>query len=219
VFLLVYQTGLIYGGTSAVDNALREFSDFQLKGATSLSLTLFSAGILLWLLTHLAIFTEAKSMIGLRQVWDGFRRGDGRRLWLHFPRWAITLMFAAIATVLIVFLVQLPATSKATDSEFDRLIIAAFLLLVRNVGIVLLCNFMARSGRGDLAAIILLIVLMIVAPLIFSGASPVIAALFWPPLQGDWLTTLIPLLAQLVLVFGLLIRVWLQAEKQRNTAV
>jgi hypothetical protein len=78
---------------------------------------------------------------------------------------------------------------------------------------------MARSGRGDLAAIILLIVLMIVAPLIFSGASPVIAALFWPPLDGTWAMTLIPVLAQLVLVGGLLVRVWLMAEKQRNKAV
>jgi hypothetical protein len=219
LFLLVYQTGLIYGGTTAVDNALRELSDLQLKGATSFSLTLFAAGVLLSALVYLAIFTEAKSMIGLRQAWDGFRRGDWRRLWLHFPRWAITLKLAAIATILMVLFVELPATAKATDAEFDRLVIASFLFLLRNVGIVLLCNFMARSGRGDLAAIVLLIVLSVIAPLIFGGASPVVAALFWPPIQGDWLTTLVPVSAQLILVFGLLARVWINAEKQRNTAV
>lgn len=219
VFLLVYQTGLIYGGTSAVDTALRDLSDLKLKDATPFSLTLFTAGILLSALVYLAIFTEAKSMIGLRQVWDGLRRGDWRRLWLHFPRWAITLKFAAIATILIVLFIDLPASAQATDSQFDRLVIASFLFLLRNVGIVLLCNFMARSGRGDLAAIILLIVLSVIAPLIFGGASPVVASLFWPPLDGSWAMTLIPVLAQLVLVGGLLIRVWLQAEKQRNSAI
>jgi hypothetical protein len=219
VFLLVYQTGLIYGGTSAVDTALRDLSDLKLKDATPFSLTLFTAGILLSALVYLAIFTEAKSMIGLRQAWDGLRRGDWRRLWLHFPRWAITLKFAAIATILIVLFIDLPASAQATDSQFDRLVIASFLFLLRNVGIVLLCNFMARSGRGDLAAIILLIVLSVIAPLIFGGASPVVASLFWPPLDGSWAMTLIPVLAQLVLVGGLLIRVWLQAEKQRNSAI
>jgi hypothetical protein len=219
VFLLVYQTGLIYGGTSAVDTALRDLSDLKLKDATPFSLTLFTAGMLLSALVYLAIFTEAKSMIGLRQVWDGLRRGDWRRLWLHFPRWAITLKFAAIATILIVLFIDLPASAQATDSQFDRLVIASFLFLLRNVGIVLLCNFMARSGRGDLAAIILLIVLSVIAPLIFGGASPVVASLFWPPLDGSWAMTLIPVLAQLVLVGGLLIRVWLQAEKQRNSAI
>jgi hypothetical protein len=219
LFLLIYQTGLIYGGAFRVDNALQEFSDLQLRGATSFSIALVAAGVLLSALVYLAIFTEAKSMIGLRQAWDGFRHGQWRRLWLHMPRWAITLKLAAIATILIVLLVELPTTAKATDSELDRIVIAAFLFLVRNVGIVLLCNFMARSGRGDLAAIILLIVLSVIAPMIFGGVSPFLGALFWPPLQGSWAMTLIPVLAQIVLVGGLLARVWMQAEKQRNRAV
>ena len=219
LFLILYQSGLIYGGTYAADHILREFSDFRLGGTPPLSGSIFAAGFLLSLMVYLAIFTEAKSMIGLRQAWDAMRAGDWRRVWLHMPRWAVTLKLTAIAVVLIVLLVELPATAKASDAEFDRLVIAYFLFLLRNVGIVLLCNFMARSGRGDLAAVVVLIVLSVIAPMIFGRTAPVVAALFWPPIEGGWGMTLIPVLAQLVLVGGWLVRVWMQAEKQRNSPV
>jgi len=218
VFLLIYQTGLIYGGGHVVDEALKNLSDWRLKDAAPLSVSLLAAGLLLTSLVYVAIFTEPKSMIGLRQAWDGFRHGQLRRLWLHMPRWAVTLKLAAIATLLIVLFVDLPATAKAAGS-LDRLAIAGFLFLLRNVGIVLLCNFMARSQRGDMAAIVFLIVLGLIAPLIFGNVSPLVAALFWPPLNADWATTLVPPLAQVILVGGLLARAWMQAEKQRAKAV
>lgn len=219
VFVLVYQTGLIQGGSYAVNDVLRDFSELRLDGSTSLSAMLAAAGISLTALTYLALFTEAKSMIGLRQLADAGRRGDWRAAWLHTPRWAVTLALTALATVLIVLLVELPAKAEASDADLDRIAIAAFLFLLRNVGIVLLCNFMSPSGRGDMAAVVVLIVLSLIAPMILAGASPVLAALFWPPLQGGWAMTLVPVGAQLVLVGGLLVRVWMQAEKQRNLPV
>jgi hypothetical protein len=219
LFLILYQTGLIYGGTYAADHILREFSDIRLGGTPPLSGSIFAAGFLLSLMVYVAIFTEAKSMIGLRQAWDGMQAGNWRKVWLHMPRWAVTLKLTAIAAVLVVVFVEIPATAKATDAAFDRLVIAYFLFLLRNVGIVLLCNFMARSGRGDLAAVVVLIVLSVIAPMIFGSTAPVVAALFWPPIEGGWGMTLIPVLAQLILVGGLLVRVWMQAEKQRNRPV
>ena len=216
VFLIVYQTGLIFGGSQSVQQVLREFSGSSLLDAQPISASIACAGILLSVMVYVAIFTEPKTMIGLRQAWDAMRAANWRRLWLHTPRWAVTLVLTTVALVLIVLLVDIPTTKDGSDSEFHRLVVAAFLFLLRNVGIVLLCNFMARSGRGDLAAIIVLIVLSVIAPMIFGGASPVVAALFWPPIEGGWGMTLIPVIAQLILIGGLLVRVWMQAEKQRN---
>ncbi|MGE0154065.1 MAG: hypothetical protein AB7R90_15730 [Reyranellaceae bacterium] len=218
-FLLLYQTGLVYGGTQYVRQALNEFAGPQALEGGPLSLALVLAGMLLSALVYLAIFTEPKSMIGLRQLGDAWRRGEWRRFWLHTPRWALTLSFAAVATALVVLLVELPAAAKGSEADLDRVAIAAFLFLLRNVGIVLLCNFMARSERGDMAAIVVLIVLSVIAPMIFGNVSPAVAALFWPPLEGGWAMSLVPVGAQLVLVGGLLARVWMQAEKERNRPV
>jgi len=219
LFLLLYQTGLVYGGSHSVDALVREYSEFKLRDSTPFTIALVLAALSLNALTYLAIFTEPKSMIGLRQMADALRQGDWRRLWLHTPRWLVTLTLAALATVLVVLLVDLPATAKAADTDVARLAIALFLFLLRNVGIVLLCNFIARSGRGDFASVVILLVLTVVLPLIVGDAVPAVAALFRPLLSAGWGTTLIPILAQLVLIGGWLVRVWMQAEKQRNKAV
>lgn len=215
-FVLLYLTGIVYGGSQVVDKAVQEFSDFRLRDQTPATLSLLLAGASLTALTYLALFTEAKSMIGLRQLGDAWRAGNPRRLWLHTPRWLPTLALTALATVLIVAFVDLPATAEALDTDIARLAVAFFLFLLRNTGIVLLCNFMARSGRGDMAAVVVLIVLSVIAPMIFGGTAPAVAALFWPPLHGGWALTLVPIGAQLVLVGGLLLRVWMQEEKQRS---
>ncbi len=219
LFLLLYQTGLVYGGSHSVDALVRDYSDFKLRDSTPFTISLVLAALSLNALTYLAIFTEPKSMIGLRQMADALRQSDWRRLWLHTPRWLVTLKLAALATVLVVLFVDLPATAKAADTDIARLAIAVFLFLLRNVGIVLLCNFIARSGRGDFAAVVILLVLTVVLPLMLGGAIPAVAALFQPPIEGGWGTTLVPILAQLVLIGGLLVRVFMQAEKQRIRAV
>jgi len=218
-FLLLYQTGLIYGGSHRLGQALREFTNPQITNNDTLSLAILLAGILLSVLVYVAIFTEAKSMIGLRQANEAFWRGQWRRFWLHTPRWAITLKLTAIATILVVLLVEVPATAKGADADIDRIAIASFLFLLRNVGIVLLCNFMAGTGRGDMAAVVILIILTVIAPMIFSNATPAVEALFLPALDGSWATTLIPVAAQVILVAGLLVRVFVKAEKQRLKAV
>ena len=56
-------------------------------------------------------------------------------------------------------------------------------------------------------------------PVIFGDDTPVIAAQFRPLLSAGWATSVVPVLAQLILVPGLLARVWMQAEKQRLKAV
>lgn len=219
IFILAYQTGLVYGGSYTVDSLVREFSDFKLRDSTPFNISLVLAGISMNVMTYIAIFTEPKSMIGLRQMGDALRRGDWRQLWLHTPRWWLTLTLAFVTTLLIVIFVELPGTAQAADTDIQRLAVTIFLFLLRNVAIVLLCNFMARTGRGDMAAIVILIVLTMVAPMIFGDDTPVVAALFRPLLSAGWATSVVPVLAQLVLVLGLLARVWMQAEKQRLKAV
>ncbi len=218
-FLIAYQTGLIAGAGFGLDLALRDVLDATLVGTHWISVALLAAGALLSGLVYLAIFTEPKSMIGLRQCWDAFRRGEARALWLHLPRWAVTLKLTALAIILIVVFVRLPDTAREYNGEVQRYAIASFLFLLRNVGIVLLCNFIAGSARGDMAAFIVLAVLSLVAPTMFAGAHDVVQALFMPPVAADWATSLVPIAAQLVLVGGLLARVWMQAEKQRNKPV
>ena len=65
-------------------------------------------------------------------------------------------------------------------------------------------------------AFIVLAVLVLIAPAIFAGSPAAISALFLPPIGGGWGETLVPILAQLILVGGLLARVWIRAEKARN---
>ena len=218
-FLIVYQTGLIVGSGYELDKFLWDLAGESLVGTHWVSVALLAAGLLLSSLVYLAIFTEPKSMIGLRQAWEAFRRGDLRGLWLHTPRWAVTLKLTAIVAILILVFVRLPESAANYEIELHRYVLASFLFLLRNVGIVLLCNFMAPGGRGDMAAFIVLAVLSLIAPMIVAGAPDSVTAIFWPPVTGSWASTLIPILAQIVLVGGLLARVWLQAEKQRNKPV
>ena len=216
-FLVLYQTGLIFGGMRGLDRAIQDLTDFSVIGAEPVTVALLAAGILLQTLVYVAIFTEPKSMIGLRQAWDAFARGDWRGIWLRMPRWALTLKLTAIAVILILAFVRLPQTVSAADADLFRLAIASFLFLLRNVGIVLLCNFWSPSGRGDMAALIVLSVLVLIAPAIFAGAPEAVAALFLPPIGAGWAATLVPIGAQLVLVGGLLARVWIKSERARRT--
>ena len=73
-------------------------------------------------------------------------------------------------------------------------------------------------GKSAVKMVVILIILSVIAPMIFNTATPAVEALFWPLLDGSWATTLIPVAAQVILVAGLLVRVFARAEKQRNAA-
>jgi hypothetical protein len=142
---------------------------------------LFLPIMVLQLCTYLLALVEPKDVVGLRRLAGRARAGDLRGFFETLPLWLLTYVFVAVASVLSLVFGRdgLPVPEAAAFAE--RMIVAAFLFMTRDLGILLALNLGRNPRRADLAAILYWAVLYALVPLLLSAfGQHGAAALFRP---------------------------------------
>ncbi len=150
--------------------------------------------------------TEPKELIGFRRFVQRARSGSWRRFSEEVPCW--------LATIPLVFVVGIARllNPEATGQPTGHFFVAAFLFMLRDVGLLIGFNLSGSSKRADLAALFYLALLYLLAPWILHtlGGWPLLG-LCWPMPDGTLLTTTLPVAVQLALVGGWVVRRWRRA--------
>lgn len=218
LFVLIYQTGCVLGGFNLLEELTgRDLPDQMMFDRVTAALVFGEATAVL--LVYVAIFTEPKNVVEFRQIFLAIRTRDMARLLQNLPRWAVTLAVTFVLLIAALAFSDLPAGIGRQTAHLDVFLIASFLFLLRNVGIVLLVHVMPGFRRGDLGAFIILIVLQVIIPLILDLLGiDALRSFFAPSWRISAVPGLLPVFAQIVLVYGLLALKWHQSERRRAAA-
>jgi hypothetical protein len=156
--------------------------------AEPIALRIFIAGVTCAVLTYLAIIFEPKDRVLYRWLGDALK---GARLGGFVSRmqaWMVAyLITAALGALLVVRLDTTPWPDH--PAQLAQLIIAGLGFLTRDIGIFLAFALLPGKRRGDLAAIITLIVLYGIAPWLATNlGAPAPNPFFYPtPMPQPWL--------------------------------
>lgn len=140
------------------------------------STRLLIASLVVLSLTYLMIFVESKDPVTFSRLKRALATGDWRRIDRNLPCWLATLAMALIVCVLLAL--TFPAERGLGSSLF---FISLFLFALRDVAIVLWCNFSRQRKRSDMTAILYLVILYLLLPAI-TGAMGLdsLDVLFYP---------------------------------------
>ncbi len=142
---------------------------------------------------YLTAFSERKDTALFRRlVW--FRReGQRERLLDEIPLWLVSIPLAGVAALAI--LVQPETSASATQKQ---LVAGLALLGTRDLALLLALSFGSR--RGDVAGVVYLGVLYLIAPALARALEqPALTGFFWPRLDVGPLACLAPLAVQALL--------------------
>ena len=137
---------------------------------------LLTAAAIIAVLAYAAAFVEPADPLRLRRFASEMR---GLRLWRAAdlaPAWVFALKLSLICGLIAALL---PASS-ASDAPAPATIIAALSFLIRDLGVIAICRFGPRPGRGDLSAVVALALLYgvgAIVDLVIAGQG---VALFSP---------------------------------------
>lgn len=161
VFVQVYAVGFIDGseGIGSSDLAGR-------LGMLSTQLGL-AAGLPL-LFGYCFLFTERKDAIRFARLLACFKQRQHQRVIALMPIWAICFLLAAVTALLAVVSALIGRADWTSVVELTAGFAALLLFAVRDVAIVLWCNFGAHQRRADAAATAYLLVLYVVLPLLIA---------------------------------------------------
>jgi len=179
----------------------------------------FTAFLLWWAATILALFVEHKDPVALRGLLSDLGQGDWDRASLRMPSWLIALLLATAAAVLV--LLAFAAGRLGWKGEGDvavALIVPALLcFMLRDVALFLLLGFAADAKRPEVSAVVYLILLYFIVPsLLGTLGLEGLSALFIPrPDLAPPLALGGPLLG-LALAAALLIRQWGRLSRPVN---
>ena len=132
-------------------------------------------------LAYLMALSERKDPVAFRRLFASYGRKEWSRVLQELPCWLITLLpiFASICGML-----------YAADSFIDPakpvdgvrlVIIASFLFILRDLGLMLFFNLAKEQKRADMVLVLCLCLLYGVVPLILNAIKlDAMTALFWP---------------------------------------
>jgi len=160
-------------------------------------------------LTYAMALSERKDPVAYRRLIILYERRDWARLAHGLPCWTVTLLpvFAAAFGMFLTALPNTPLTWTATGYRF--FIVASFLFLLRDLGLLLYLNFTKSPKRADMFFVLALAMLYGVIPGIMKGLDlDLLAALFWP-MWDQYSSTALPAAAvEALLVMTLLVKRW-----------
>jgi hypothetical protein len=142
---------------------------------------LLSIVLAMTLLTYGAVLFEPKDPVLYRWLAEKFRQKD-KALFARLPGWVVAFPATAIAGLaLCAHLATLPALPFGLPPGTIVLVLAGLGFLARDLGVFLYFPLASGGRRGDLSAVVILILLYGVAPQIVDGFNLHAAkVLFWP---------------------------------------
>ncbi|GIL39498.1 hypothetical protein [Roseiterribacter gracilis] len=191
--LFVFQAGFAPVGN--VPNLKFQMQDISAASAALSGGLLLAAATLLGAVTVTSFLTP-KDPIALRSWIEAVRAGQARRALELQPPFVTALAMAFLATVIAIAL---------TGGVGGFLLPSTFLLMLRDVALVLTLTVGARTGRAHLAALVLLALLhVVVPPLARVLIGPFADLVFRPSLQSVPVVLLVEaVLANALLVWRL----------------
>jgi hypothetical protein len=131
--------------------------------AEPVALRIFIAGVTCAVLTYLAIVFEPKDRVLYRWLGDALKRANLAAFISRMQAWMVAYVATAgLAGLLIARLISAPTGDQ--PDQLVLLVVAALGFLTRDVGIFLAFALLPGKRRGDLAAVVMLIVLYGIAP-------------------------------------------------------
>lgn len=170
---------------------------------------LFAAYSIVLLLAYVMVFVEPKDGVALRRLWDYGRRGRLAALLGELPRWLITVVLvAAFGAALL--LRQYPEFLYRSNLFYPRAyVLASFLFLLRDAGLILYFNFGVKPARADATALLYLLVLYFLVPGILSLLHlHALAAALLPWRAGAGSLTVASGAVQAAVILWLAVRRW-----------
>ena len=123
--------------------------------------------------------------------------------------WMIVLLL--VSTVVLLRLSETRIAWLQWEVNFHFAAVAAFLFVLRDVGIVYLVNIMRHSPRNDMTAFVYILLSYTVIPVTLSAMGiEFVTALFVPHWNSSGALTIIPVLAEVLIVYVVLWRVWIK---------
>jgi hypothetical protein len=165
-------------------------------------------------MVYVTLFLEPKDAVAWRAALAAAGRGRFDRLATGLPMWIAPLLAGAAAVAVLCVLAVTSEVEGAALRFMARfgidtglrvwpVFVAGFLFVLRDIGIVLFCNFRRGARRPDLTALVVLVVLyVVVGGLLAAGPGGAWQALARPWPAGDPLLTMAPPLIQAVVIWG-----------------
>ena len=172
-FLIIYSHGLVMG-----DNHEEQLIHKAISSANVLMLATFGIGSCL---TYLLIFIDDNSPMLMRRLWIYAEQENWLRFFEEIPCWLMSLLLVLPASLYLTLSFPFETTEKLHFYP-----ISAFLLMVRDIALVLFFNYAPNPKRALGLSVLYLTFLYWVIPAIFiEVGADVIAALFLPLFSGN----------------------------------
>jgi hypothetical protein len=199
-FLIIYTQGLIIG--HSYDTRHEHIIDHDLSNPSYLALSAF---VICTVLTYSLIFIDDNNPMLLRRLWIYSQEEKWQRFLEEVPCWIISLVLAAPACLYL----ALSFPAETTDENLHFYPIPIFLLIIRDIGIILFFNYAPNPKRALSLSLLYLTFLYWVIPVIFVEAgTQMIAALFLPIFSDSLGLAVIFAAAQVGLIGYLVFQRW-----------
>ncbi len=185
--------------------------DRQMDPATRMSVKLFTTYINLLFVSYVLVLSERRDPIQFRRIFQHFRLKQFKRFGEELPCWAITLVLLILYAGWYVFSDYSQFAYGTGRINIDNFVLATFLFLLRDLGIILFFSISLTAKRKDTTAILYLIVLYFLAPSIFAAMKlDWLRVVLLPHTETSILLTAVSGGVQLSIVAWLLFRRWRQ---------
>lgn len=177
----------------------------------AISLKAATGYVILVILTYIILLSEPKGPVLFRRLRRYVKLADWGSLINAMPRtiWMIVLLL--VSTVVLLRLSETRIAWLQWEVNFHFAAVAAFLFVLRDVGIVYLVNIMRHSPRNDMTAFVYILLSYTVIPVTLSAMGiEFVTALFVPHWNSSGALTIIPVLAEVLIVYVVLWRVWIK---------
>ena len=210
VFLMGYAAGFVDGvalrwtpGTAppAWWSAVVDLSPASLRALVAMNVAL--------LLTYLMALWEPKSGVLVVRLQQAIEQHDMELLLALTPRWCYSLLLAFVAGLLVVVMApELPAGTRGL-LDSGVLVSAQLGFALRDLGLLMLLHFSARSRRADLAWLVYLCVLYVLAPaLLFTAGLGGLSGWLLPRPDLDFGNAVLPVLVEAAAVGAAILWRW-----------
>lgn len=153
-------------------------------------------------LLYLIALIEAKSGLEIRRLAKHLRFREWTGVMHRVPRTALT---AVIAVVICLWAIGASSSLPGAE-EGSAFLLAVLLFALRDVGFIYYLNLATASRNADIMALLYLALLYSVIPGIFQAMSAgTVLPFFWPTPQHGAALTVLPVAAEVVVVYVLLI--------------
>lgn len=168
------------------------------------SARMLSAYLVMLSLAYVMAFVEPKDGIALRNLARLLRTGRLGAALQVMPRWLVTVALVLVFGIFLLVRDYPDFFYRVTLFDARIFVLATFLFLVRDIGIILYFNLGGKSTRADATALLYLLVLYFLLPGIFAALhlSTAVAALSpWRP--GYSQVTIVSGLIQAIVMLGM----------------